>query len=74
VLPLKLLSPEYLAVIRCAPTLRDDRVRLAALPLTGPEPILVAPSKKATVPVTEPEYCGVMVAVKVTARSRSRPH
>ena len=63
---LKLLSPEYTAVIECEPELKEGTTRLATPAVTGTLPRLVVPSRKLTLPV------GVAVdedtvAVRVTA-------
>ena len=50
-------------------TARADVVRLATPPVTGPDPIDAAPSKKVTLPVGAPApgKTGTTAAVKVTA-------
>ena len=50
------------AVILCDPTDKADVVKVAVVPASTPLPILVAPSKKLTIPLL---VIGV-VAVKVT--------
>ena len=66
VLPLKLPSPPYTAVIECEPTAREERVRVAVPAVSVPVPIAVAPSLKVTVPVLVPVAVVLTVAVKVT--------
>jgi hypothetical protein len=65
-LPTKFPSPPYVAVIECVPTERTVAERVATPPaLRAPVAIVVAPSKKLTVP--EGVAPGpVTVAVKVT--------
>jgi hypothetical protein len=69
VLPLKLASPLYLAVIEWAPT---DRLAVLAVHVKGAAagnvqlPIVAVPSRNVTVPVGVPVPGGVTVAVKVT--------
>ena len=62
-------SPLYTAVSECVPTLNDDVVNDATPPLSVPEPSIVAPSKKLTVPlgVPAPGETAVTVAVNVLA-------
>lgn len=69
VLPLKLASPPYTAVMECAPAL-SAAVEYVATPVeeTVPVPRVVAPSMNVTVPVGVPVLpeAPVTVAVKVT--------
>ena len=51
---LKLVSPEYIAVIECVPPVRVDTTRFAAPEVRLTMPRLVAPSKKFTLPVGVP--------------------
>jgi len=54
-LPLKLVSPPYVAVIECEPTAKTEVVRMARLVASsGPLPITVAPSLNVTVPEGTP--------------------
>ncbi len=64
VLPAKLVSPLYTAVMLCVPADKDEVARVAVplLNVTG-KPRLLPPSLNCTVPVAVP---GVTVAVKVT--------
>ncbi len=69
VLPPKLESPLYTAVIVCIPTDNELVVKVAcAEPLRVPVPRVVAPSLNVTVPVGVPTAgaTGLTVAVKVT--------
>jgi len=69
VLPLKLLSPAYWAVIECPPTERLVVEKVATpFELRAADPSAVPPSRNCTVPVgfAAPED-GVTVVVKVTA-------
>ena len=66
VMPLKSLDPPYTAVILLDPPGTAEVVSLAILPLSVPDPRVVAPSLKVTVPVGVPPD-EVTVAVKVTA-------
>jgi hypothetical protein len=63
----KLVSPEYDAVIECAPTASVEVLNVAVPELSVPVPICVAPSLKVTVPVglPDPDF-GATVAVNVT--------
>ena len=62
VLPVKLLSPPYTAVMLWLPPVRAAVLNVAVVPLIVPEPSVVVPSLKVTVPVAPL----VTVAVKVT--------
>jgi hypothetical protein len=68
-LALKLLSPPYVAVIECDPTLKEDVANVACPdPSSVPVPRVVAPSLNVTIPVGVPlpgEFT-VTVAVNVT--------
>jgi hypothetical protein len=68
VLPAKLLSPTYSAVIECVATLNELVARVATLPLKVPDPKVVAPSLNVTDPVAVPLPGAVTlnVAVNVT--------
>lgn len=67
VLPLKLPSPPYAAVMACVPAVRVEVENAATpVPLTLELPICVVPSRKLTVPVGRPEVPGVTVAVSMT--------
>src|SRR5271165_4316193 len=60
-------SPKYAAMIECVPTLSVDVVNEATpLAFSVPEPIVVAPSTKFTVPVATVLVPEVTVAVNVT--------
>lgn len=63
----KFVSPEYDAVIECAPTASVEVLNVAISELTVPLPICVAPSLKVIVPVglPDPDF-GATVAVNVT--------
>lgn len=62
---LKFRSPEYCAVMLCAPT-DSEVVEKAALPPAKPLlPIIAVPSRKSTVPVIVPAACELTVAVNV---------
>ena len=51
----------------CVPVARFEVLNCAVLAATPPVPICVEPSRKATVPVGEPELdCGATFAVKLT--------
>jgi hypothetical protein len=65
VLPLKLVSPPYCAVILCAPAASADVDSDATPPLKLKLPIGLVPSRKVTVPVGTPEFPDVTVAVSV---------
>ena len=65
VLPAKVLSPEYFAVMVCGPAVNVEVVNVACPTLRVPVPRIVGPSKNATVPVGVPDRA-VTVAVKVT--------
>jgi hypothetical protein len=65
VLPLKLLSPVYSAVIECTETLSEPVESVATLPLNVPVPKVVAPSLKVTDPVAVPLPGEVTVRVAV---------
>ena len=62
VLPVKLLSPPYTAVMLWLPPVRAAVLNVAVVPLMVPVPSVVVPSLKVTVPVAPV----VTVAVKVT--------
>lgn len=67
VFALKLLSPEYEAVMVCAPTANADVVNEAApVESSVAVPMVEVPSRKVTVPVGVPEVA-LTVAVKVSA-------
>jgi len=67
-LPAKLASPPYTAVIECAPPASAEVVSVAVPPLSVPVPSVAAPSLNVTVPVGVPEpAAGFTVAVNVTA-------
>jgi hypothetical protein len=65
----KFVSPEYIAVTECEPTLRLDVINVAAPEeFKVPVPICVAPSLNFTEPVGTPEpETGEIEAVNVTA-------
>ena len=68
-LPLKLVSPPYVAVIECEPTAKIEVVRMARLVASsGPLPRTVAPSLNVTVPAGAPPpgALAVTLAVNVT--------
>ena len=67
-LPLKLVSPEYVAVIECDPTDNVEVVKVAMPPDTAPVPRVVTPSKNVTVPdgLPAPGATTATVAVNVT--------
>jgi hypothetical protein len=69
VLPAKLASPEYTAVITWEPAANVEVVKVALPALNVPVPSVVLPSMKVTVPVAlnVPADDGLTVAVKVTA-------
>jgi hypothetical protein len=62
------VSPPYAAVIACEATTNVEVLNVAEPPLRAPEPRVVAPSLKVTVPVGVPlpGAAGATVAVKVT--------
>ena len=62
VLPVKLLSPPYTAVMLWLPPVRAAVLNVAVVPLIVPVPSVVVPSLKVTVPVAPL----VTVTVKVT--------
>ena len=64
----KFASPEYVAVIECAPTERLDVLKVACStnPFSRAGPSSVAPSKKDTVPVAVSGSLSLTVAVNVT--------
>jgi hypothetical protein len=67
VLPKKLVSPEYFAVIKWVPTASDEVLNAAcAFPPSAPVPICVLPSRKATLPVGVALAALEIVAVNVT--------
>ena len=66
VLDVKVLSPEYTAVIALAATGSVVVAKVAAPPVSVPVPSKVVPLKNWTVPVGVPVVVGVTVAVKVT--------
>ena len=68
VLPLKLPSPRYWAVIACVPAVKAAVLTAAVLPLKGVVAISVVPSKNSTDPVgvPAPGETTAIVAVKVT--------
>src|SRR2546422_736090 len=70
VLPLKLASPAYVAVIERVPTVNVDVTNVALPPLSVPVPSVAVPSLNVTVPVGVPPPGGetVTVAVNVTDR------
>jgi hypothetical protein len=73
VLPAKLVSPPYAAVIEWLPTDSDEVVIVAcpfAYAYCVPVPICVLPSKNCTVPVGVPVVELKTVAVKVTGRPK----
>ncbi len=63
---LKLESPEYAAVIECAPPDREDVLKLAVLPVRLTVASTVAPSLKITLPVGVWLEGELIVAVKVS--------
>lgn len=66
-LPAKFALPLYLAVIKCAPTVSTDVVKVATpLVFSVPVPSVVVPSRKVTVPVGVPELLDMIAAVNVT--------
>ena len=68
-LPLKLVSPPYVAVIECEPTVKTEVVRVARpVASSGPLPRTVAPSLNVTVleGTPLPGALAVIVAVNVT--------
>ena len=68
VLPAKLASPAYRAVIECAPAINavPAVVNCADPPDKFPVPSCVVPSRKVTVPVGELPEAGCTVVVNVT--------
>ncbi len=68
VLDVKLVSPEYTAVIELAPTVSELVSSVATPPLKVPVPSEVVPSKNSAVPVGVPVagLIGATVAVNVT--------
>ena len=62
VLPVKLPSPPYTAVMLWLPAVSDEILNVAVVPLIVPVPSVVLPSLKVTVPVAPL----VTVAVNVT--------
>jgi len=68
VLPLKLPSPPYTAVIAWLPTANEEIFNVATPPLNVPVPIVAAPSLNVTVPlgVPDPGALALTVAVNVT--------
>jgi hypothetical protein len=68
VLPAKVESPLYVAVIECAPAARAEVMKVAWPELSMPDPMLTLPSKNTTEPVGVPvPDVGATVAVNVTA-------
>lgn len=65
-LPAKLESPLYFAVMECAPAVSEERVSWAEAPERFAEPSEEPPSKKVTVPVGVPLAEDWIEAVKVT--------
>ena len=65
VLPLKFVSPLYVAVIECDPAVSNDVLKAVAPAFSMPVPIEAVPSKNVTVPVGVPPV-PVTVAVNVT--------
>ena|ERR1700675_2235051 len=76
VLPLKLASPPYIAVMLWLPDASDEVLKVAvAAPFRTDVPSVVAPSEKVTVPVgpvgvDEPGAITVTVAISVTVWPR----
>jgi hypothetical protein len=71
VLPVKLLSPPYIAEIECGEPATEsvEVAKVATLgfaPFNVPVPNVATPSLKATVPPGDPPTEGMIVAVKVT--------
>src|ERR1700688_1824138 len=66
VLPAKVESPPYTAVIECVPTVRVEVPNVAFPLLTAAVAKMVAPFLNVTVPVGVPEAVCVIVAVNVT--------
>jgi hypothetical protein len=66
VLAAKVVSPWYAAVIECALAVNVEVENVAWPALSVPVPMLVAPSRNATVPVIVPAEVLVTVAVNVT--------
>ena len=63
----KLASPEYLAVIECVPTAKEDVLNVAcAFAPSEPLPIWLVPSRKVTLPVGVPLTALETAAVKVS--------
>jgi hypothetical protein len=67
VLPVKLVSPPYTAVIECVPPDSADVVSVAVPPLSVPVPSVVPPSWNVTVPASVPVADDVTLAVRVRA-------
>lgn len=66
VLVANVASPEYFAVMECAPAASVDVVRVALPALSAPLPMEVAPSRNETVPEGVPGELLLTVAVSVT--------
>ncbi len=66
VLPAKVESPAYVAVMVCRPTASVEVLKVAVPALIVPVPIAASPSKNVTVPVGFPVVALFTVAVKVT--------
>src|SRR5690242_16279614 len=66
VLPVKFVSPSYIAVIVCDPALRAEVLRVATPAFRAPVPSELEPSLKVTEPVGVPLFDDT-VAVNVTA-------
>ena len=65
-LPAKVASPPYTAVIECVPCVRAEVANVAFPALTLPVPRVVAPSLNVTVPVIVPAVVEETIAVNVT--------
>ena len=53
---LKLLSPEYVGVMKCVPAVANDVVNVACPLTTGADPKLFGPSLKVTLPVGKNDF------------------
>jgi hypothetical protein len=69
-LPVKFTDPLYVAVTMSEPLGTAEVVNDATPPLNVPDPSVLVPILNVTPPVGVPSYCGVTIAVNVTACPR----
>lgn len=67
VLPVKFVSPLYVAVIECEPTVSVEIASVAAFPARVPVPMVAAPSLNVTVPVAVPDPGATAATVAVNS-------